>query len=163
MSFINYDERGNQRGFNVNGIVGAVMIVLFFLALFFIARTIFNLVSLIAPILLLITLIIDYKVALNYGKFLLKLLKENTLMGIGAVVLTVLAYPVVAGFLFFKAAGKKFLMSKIKSNKKEEFQDYEEVEDEDFLDLPELEKSVETKSSNRNDGDSSNDYEQLFD
>ncbi len=74
-------------------------------------------------------------------------------MGIVSILLTVVGYPVVAGFLFFKALGKFFIKSKMKEINKKDYAEYEEVEDEDFLNLPELDKQVESK-----DG-----YEELFD
>jgi len=171
MSFINYDNRGNQ-GNSSNGIVGALVLVLFFVALFFVARAVFNLLAFVAPILFILALILDYKGVMNYGKFIIKLVKEQPALGIIAGILSFVGFPVVSGFLFFKAVGKRIIKSKLKQ-KEPEFAEFEEVEeeDEDFLDLPELEKPVQVRSR-KSEGNSSkgnspkeetNDYEQLFD
>ncbi len=159
MTFIEYDSR-SKRGGSASGIVGAVMIVLFFVMLYFIARTIFTVLSFAAPVLFIGALILDYKGVIGYGKMLWRMINERPPMGILATVLTVFAFPVVAGFLFFKGLAKKLIKSKVEKAK-DDFQEYEEVEDdEDFLELPELEKSVETESKSNQE---SNDYEQLFD
>ncbi|MBP6566265.1 MAG: hypothetical protein KA270_03800, partial [Saprospiraceae bacterium] len=88
------------------GFLGPLLILaVFFTALFFLAKGVFWLLSWVAPILLIITLIIDYTVVTDFFKFVWKLLKENTIMGILAVLLVVFGYPIVAGYLFFKALG----------------------------------------------------------
>lgn len=165
MSFINYDNKGNQ-GNSSNGIVGALILVLFFVALFFVARAVFNLLAFVAPILFILALILDYKGVINYGKFIIKLVKEQPALGIIAGILSFVGFPIVSGFLFFKAVGKRVIKSKLKQ-KEPEFAEFEEVEeDEDFLDLPELEKPVQVKpnaSKGNTPKEETNDYEQLFD
>ncbi len=164
MSFINYDNRGNQRN-STNGMVGALFLVLFFVALFFVARAVFNLLAFVAPILFILALVLDYKGVINYGKFILRLVKEQPALGIIAGILSFVGFPVVSGFLFFKAIGKRMIKSKLKENQSE-YAEFEEVEDEeDFLELPELEKPIQgrTKDKNTSSSDDINDYEQLFD
>ena len=77
------------------------------IGLFFVAKGIFNLLAWAAPVLLIITLILDHKVILDFGAWLVKLLKTNVLNGIIAVLFVVFAFPLVAGFLFSKAVLKR--------------------------------------------------------
>jgi len=154
-------------------ITSILFLVLIFVGLYFVAKSVFWVLSWLAPVFLILTLIIDYKVVINYGKWILKMLKSNILMGIGAVLLTVFGFPVVSGFLF----GKALLSKKIKEtlgqfeekanpNPKDEFVAYEEIKEdvvmEDPLDLnvdpPKVERPeviIKKKSSD-------NDYEDLF-
>ena len=135
--------------------------VLFFVMLYFLAKGLFWILSLVAPILLIATLIIDHKVILDYGKFIFKLLKDNPLVGILGVLLTVVGFPVVSGFLFFKALARRTINSKLEAIKKErqgEYAEYEEiVEDVEFLELPQVEKVERNPSSNKG-----NEYEDFF-
>ncbi len=153
-----------RRNFDTNpfgSIFGILALVLFFVALFFIAQGIFKILAFLAPILLVATIFIDYTVILSYGKWLLNLLRKDLLLGIGGVLLTVFGFPVIAGFLF----GKALLYKKLKKMNREferenepEFAEYEEIEDETppELELPPLEKKEKSKKSG-------NDYEKLFD
>lgn len=122
-----------QRSFNnpLGSFTSILLLVLFFLGLFYIARAMFWVLSAIAPILLIITLIIDHTVVVNYGKWLVSSVKSNPIFGIAMILLTLFGFPVVAGFLF----GKALLKRKIKNVKEEmqtrqsgEFIEYEDVE-----------------------------------
>ncbi len=80
-------------------------------------------------------------------------------MGVGAVLLTIFGFPIIAGFLFAKALlyRKVGQMKKEHENKQQgELIEYEEVEEEPFkpLELPRMEKEPRKER---------NDYEQLFD
>lgn len=156
--------------------IGSILfLVLIFVGLFFVAKGVFTLLSWLAPIFLILTLFIDYKVIVNYGQWILKMLKTNLLVGIGAVLLTVFGFPVVSGFLLGKALISKKLKETLgqfeqPTRKKEEYVAYEEIEDdfelEDPLDLnteptkvekPEIIIKKESPSNK-----STNDYEDLF-
>lgn len=137
-------------------------LVLLFVLLYFVAKGVFTILSWVAPLLLIATAIIDYKVILDYGKFIFKLLKDNPIMGIVGIVLTVVGFPVVSGFLFFRALARRTIKSKveqIKQQREGEYTEYEEVkeDEEDFLKLPPIEKP---KPQNRA---ADNEYEDLFD
>lgn len=153
---------GGKSGGPFGSFGGVIALVLFFVMLYFLAKGLFWILSLVAPILLIATLVIDHKVVLDYGKFIFKLLKDNPLVGILGIVLSVVGFPIVSGFLFFKALARRTINSKLESIKKEregEFAEYEEVvEDTDFLELPEVE-TVQRKPKANN----SNEYEDLFD
>ena len=153
---------GGGKG-NPFGSFGAVIsLVLFFVMLYFLAKGLFTILSWVAPVLLIGALVVDYKVVVDYGKFILKLLKDNPLMGIVGIVLTIVGFPVVSGFLFFKALARRTIKKKFgeaAGRKKEVFTEYEEVvEEEDFLKLPQQEKVTVKRSSGE-----SNEYEDLFD
>lgn len=145
-----------------NSISSILILVLLFVGLFFVAKSIFTILSWVAPVMLIATLIIDHKVVVGYGKWIFNLLKENFLMGAGAVLLTIFGFPVIAGFLLAKA----LLYRKVNKMKEAyetqsqgEFVEYEEVEEikEKPLELPRLEKEEQPRAQ------SNNEYEQLFD
>ena len=145
-----------------NSLGGIIMLVLVFVGLYFIAKGLFSLLAWLAPVLLIGAAIINYKVIVNYGLWLINLLKSNLIMGIGAVLLTVFGFPVIAGFLFAKA----LLYRKVGQMKKQhetkehgELIEYEEIKEEPIvpLELPRIEKQPQQPRRERND------YEQLFD
>ncbi len=142
--------------------------------MFFLARIAFNLIYWISPFLFLATLVIDYKVVVNYGKWMLGLFKMNPLYGIGAGVVTFFVYPVVAVFLFGKALIKKKIGSmKDQLDKKVngEYAEYEEVEadfvpdgetlikEKDLIELPPIKPKVKQAQPKSNN---SSEYEDLF-
>jgi glucan phosphoethanolaminetransferase (alkaline phosphatase superfamily) len=136
------------------GFLGPLLVLsLFFIGLFFLFKGMFYILNIIAPILLIIALIIDYTVFKDFFVFLLKLLKENTVLGVLAVALIFFGYPFVSGYLFVKAILRKTLKKKMESMqpKAEKYTEYEEVVDEkedDFLDLPPLEKTGRKSKEN---------------
>ncbi|MBT8218269.1 MAG: hypothetical protein KJP00_00480 [Bacteroidia bacterium] len=150
----------NQTNKPFVSLLGAVTMIAAIILLFMLARGIFTILSFIAPILLLITLFIDYKVVLNYGKWILRQFSSggNWIVGVGASIFTVLAFPLVSVFLF----GKAFLTKKISQSipgttsyrKEEDFADYEVI-DESPLELPDLDEETQRKIDN-------NDYENLI-
>jgi len=152
---------GGQKGGPFGSFGPIIALVLFFVLLYFVAKGVFTILSWVAPILLLATLVIDYKVVVDYFKFIGKLLKDNVLLGLAAIVLTIVGFPVVSGFLFFKAMARRAINSKMEEVQKKregEFVEYEEIEDsEDFLKLPEAEPVRNTRTAKDN-----NEYEDLF-
>ncbi|MBK8388393.1 MAG: hypothetical protein IPL23_03505 [Saprospiraceae bacterium] len=146
---------------NPLGSFGAIIgIIAVMLLLFFIVKGLFMILSFVAPVLLILALFFDYTVVTDYFKFIGKLFKEKPLFGVLASILTVVGYPVVSGFLFFKAFARKSLKSAVKKAEEAQrpkYSEYEEVkEEEEFLTLPRVEK--ESVKAKKND----NDYEDLF-
>jgi hypothetical protein len=143
----------------MNGIIGMVFLIGFFVLLFFLAKGIFNLLSLVAPVLIAGALLIHYRTVTGFLRFLWDLLRRRPLTGILAVLLTVLGFPIVSGFLF----GKAILDRRIRSFQSDlnrrvegELVDYEEIveeEDAEILELKSLSKGKQESSS----------YENLFD
>ncbi len=146
-----------------SSITGILVLVLVFVALFFVAKSVFTILSWVAPVLLLLAAIFDYRTILDYGKWVLNLLRKDILMGIGAVVLTVVGFPVIAGFLFAKALFRKKvgdLEKNMKTKSEGQFVDYEEVDSKPYepLELPPIEPQPRAEPRRNNN----NDYEDLF-
>jgi len=143
---------GGQK--NPLGNFGALIIlILFFVVLFFIAKGIFTILSYVAPVLLILSLIIDYTALIDFGKFIVKLFKNNILAGILAVLLTIVGFPIVAGFIFFRSIVRRKLKSITSEyNKETDYAEYEEVEEEtEFLELPKIEIPPEDPPSEYDD------------
>ena len=155
----------------LNSIFSILVLVLGLAALYFIAKGIFTILAWLAPVFLILAAIIDYKVILNYGKWLINLLKKNPLYGIGGILLTIIGFPVVSGFLLAKA----WLSRKINKMNEQyggevnsgEYAEYEDLTHEPptRLELPDFEtrqRRPDIKKPDNAKTDTS-DYEQLFD
>jgi len=136
-----------------NVIMGVIVMVGIFIALFWLAKSIFWILSYLAPVFLIITLILNYKIVVNYLKMLWNNLKTKPLYGVLLTALSVIGFPIVAFLLF----GKALLDRKVKNIEKHmeekvegEYVDYEIVE-EKKLDLPPLEKVEKTKEDDTYD------------
>lgn len=113
----------NRRYTTTETIVGLVFFALVLWAAFFLFKSIFSILAWAAPILFIAALIINYKLVLSYGKMLVVLVKRNTLVGIVAIILTFVAFPIVAALLFAMALMNK----KADSILKEEIQKKEGI------------------------------------
>jgi len=143
-------RRGGSTILNVLLVVGVMI------ALWFVAKSIFQLLTFLVPVMLILTLIIDYKVIVNFFKFMGRLFQQNVLYGIGASVLGVIGLPVLSLVLLLQAVFKMKLRKRQKEHdeaihgKPTEFEILEE-EDEPLdlnrVELPEIE----------------NEYDELFD
>lgn len=128
---------------------------------FYAIKGLLAILSVVAPILLIITFFLDREVITSYVKWIGRLLRENTIVGILAVVLSVVGFHVVSGFLFVRALIRRQfrkVVGKMEEERDGKLVDYEEVvEEEDFLDLPEPQPAPRKSTTRRND------YEDLFD
>ena len=148
-----------------NSIASILVLVLIFVGLFFVARFVFNLLALVAPVLLILALIFDYRTVIDYGKWLVNLLRKDILKGIIGVALTVFGFPVIAGFLFAKALFRRKVGQIAKNRREQEegqFVDFEEVESTTYesMELPPIPPEPKAEPRERS---SKNDYEDLFD
>jgi len=127
-----------------SSIIGVVLGVLFLLGLFFVARFIFTILYYLSPVMLIAALILDYKSVTGYGKWLVSKVKTNPLLGIGGIVLTVLAFPLVCLFLLGKALFKKKVREVEQEAEKQREGEYIEFEelDSEPIDLKRLEDQV---------------------
>ena len=153
----NINRQNGPKG-KSNFILGTVILVLGLIFLFYIATGIFKLLSFIAPFLLVLALIINYKVVLNYLKSIWTNLSKNPLYGILMIIFTILGFPIVSAYLLFKAIIYKKVdrLDRKSLAEEEQFSEYEDVSDEtDFMDLKELEEL-------KKPGKEKNDYENLF-
>ncbi len=139
----NFNFNNRVEGNPFSSITSVLFLVLAFVALYFIATGIFKILAWLAPVMLIATLIIDYKVVVNYGKWIVSLLSRNPLMGIGAILLTFFGFPIVAGFLLGKALVKKKvgkMTQEFQKRQEGEYTDFEEVDSRpSVLDLPSME------------------------
>lgn len=151
-----------QYSYSSNGATGFVLfiivLILLFAGLYFLFKGIFWLFTVLAPILFILTIILNFRVVLNFIEFVIARFKTNILVGILFVILTIIFYPLVTGYLFFKAFGSWYLKYKMKKIAKERYVEYEDLEDpypDDFLELP---NHTDEKPKPK----ASNDYDQLF-
>ena len=116
---------GQFRGWQSLLIMAGVMILIFI-----VARAFLKILYFVAPVLIIATAIINYKVILNYFKNIGNLFKKNPLMGVGAGLLSAFFYPVVIGFLFVQALlhRKADKIQKEVEREKGEYVEYEEIE-----------------------------------
>ena len=148
-----------QRGGSSNLIVGVVMLVVAAMVLYFLFKGLIWVLGFIAPVLLIVTLFINKDVVLDYVKGMVGRLKNDTLMGVAQVGVTFFLFPFVVAYLFAKA----MLLRKVGSfqGKKEEekFSEYEDLTEDDVLDLKDLEDipQKETRTASNN-----NKYDDLF-
>lgn len=117
--------------------------------LFWIAKSIFKILSLVAPILFFAALIINYRVVIGYGKWIGSMLKTNPLVGVLSVILTIVGFPVVSMYLLLKAISSRDAKETY-SYKKGEYIEYEEV-NEDFLDISEITEHKKKLDNDYND------------
>jgi len=166
---INVGGGGNQNPF---GLIGSlIMLTVGLLLAYLVIKGIFTLLFWLSPILFIAGVAIDPKGALTMGKALINISKKNPLIPIGVVILSALWFPVIPGVLGALAGGflltralvkkkiKKVFNQHVPQEEQEEFVEYEdvtEVEDESFLELPEIQK--EAKKAER----PGNEYDNLF-
>jgi hypothetical protein len=130
----------------IDSFLSIILLIAFFVGLFFILKGIFWVLSWVAPVLLVAAFIIDRFVVINYGKWLVDTVKKNPLVGIAAMIFTVIGYMVVFPFLFAKALFKKKVkdvQKRYETERQGELIDYEEIESKpnaEVFDLPKLEK-----------------------
>lgn len=150
------------------GIASIIMLVVGLILVYLIFKGIFTLLYWLSPILLIAGIAIDPKGALSAGKGMIQISKRNPLIPILVVVASAFMFPTVPAvlvalfgvFLFSKAFLKKRLKKVfgqgIPKQEEDEFVEYEEVvEDESFLELPDVQKQKEPQKSG-------NEYDNLF-
>jgi hypothetical protein len=156
-----FGGRSNPLG-NLGPLFG---LIIFLVIGYFLITGLFGLLAKLSPFLLIGAAILDYTVILDYGKFIIKLLKENPLMGLIAILLSIIGYPVLFGFLLFKAYARKKVKSFVERVEKEKnkYDDYEEVKidskknEDDFMILKEVKKTEPIEKEKPK-----NDYDDLF-
>lgn len=149
----NFDQKNSWKVV-VGAIIGLII-------LFWLAKGVFYILNIAAPFLLIITMIMNYKVVLGFGSWLLDLLKKDIIVGLLASVGTVVFFPVVSAYLF----GKMLLLRKVNKMKsdytdqsyniKDDYTSYEEV---DEIEIPPLELPKKFENLNK-----PNNYDKFFD
>lgn len=151
-----------QQGGSFNLVAGLLMLVAAIFVLKFLVSSIWYVLGLLAPVLLVITLILNRNVVFDYVKGMMNRLKNDTLTGVAQVAGTFFLFPFVSAYLF----GKAMLIRKVGKIKAEkeaeregEFAEYEELEDDDVLDLKDVEEVVQTRTPTAKPN---NKYDDLF-
>jgi hypothetical protein len=129
-----FNFKNSQNPFN--SLISLVVLVGVMVLLFFVVTGFFKLLYFVAPILLVVTLVINYKVVAEYVVSLFETFKTDVLMGMVKVAFTFLCYPLVIGWLFAKALLYRKVtklqqemqshMGKLEQNQ-EQFIDFEEI------------------------------------
>ncbi len=132
-----------------NSWLGIIIIVAIIIFIFFIIQNLYKLFALLAPVFLILTAILDYRVIAKFGIVIYELLRYRTVLGILAVIFSIIGLPFVSAAMFFNA----FMNFKTKRRNKKRYIDYEDVSDKDD-DILILEDKDKIKLD---------DYENLFD
>lgn len=147
--------------FRFDSILSVLLLIAILVGLFYLVKGVFLVLSVIAPVLGIAAFFIDRSVIINYGKWIFSTLKSNPLLGVGAILFTVLGYMVVLPFLFAKALMKKKFKDARQQYEQEqqgELIDFEELDtrrNDRPLELPRFEK--EEKQARKSE------YDKLFD
>jgi len=155
-----------QQGGSFNLVVGVVMLVVSVMVLWFLFKSVLTILGWLAPILLIITLIINRGVVFDYVQGMMNRLKNDTLMGVAQVAGTFFLFPFVVAFLFGKAlllrkVGK--VRSQMEKEREGEFAEYEELEEDDVLDLKDVENVTQVRTpSSKPSSNPNNKYDDLF-
>ena len=158
---------------NPLGTVGSIIVALVVLYLLFVvASFVFELLWYAGPILLLISLFIDYKVALGYLGWIKRLFQSNIVYGIAASILTVVAFPLVCLYIFGMAMFKRKVnkvREEVTRRREGEYTEYEEVDSFELDELPYEElpparepEALRERRRPRTDDDKNTPYDELF-
>lgn len=112
-------------------LTGILLMILLMVGIFYVARGIFWLLAEAAIFLLAGAIIIHYPTILGFFKWLWNTWRKSLVQGLLFTALTVLLYPVICAFLFFRAILNRkvaSLESALKKEQQGEFVDFEELE-----------------------------------
>lgn len=153
------------------GILSLVLLVLFFVGMYYLVTGFFKLLYWLTPVIVIATLVINYRVYIDHAKWLWETLKQRPVLGVLGILFSVFAFPVLAAWLLMKALAKRkidkmreemggaadpFSGFGTSANRREEgFTDYEEVDDTP-LELPRQGPPAQQKK------EEGNNYDQLF-
>jgi hypothetical protein len=160
-----FNFKNSQNPFN--SLLSLVVLIGVMVLLFFVVKGFFSLLYLIAPILLVITLVINYKVVADYMIGLFETFKTDVLMGMVKVAFTFLCYPLVIGWLFAKALLyrkvaklQQHMQSQMGKLEQEQFIDFEEISSKKADEKAEKPKIIELPKPKEKD--SKNPYSDMF-
>lgn len=88
-------------------IIGVAVIVLLIAGVFWALRMAFMLLYYLSPLLLIAALVIDYKVVLDYLKWVRTTFRRNALSGVIISLLSVVGFPVLSAYFLGRALLKK--------------------------------------------------------
>jgi hypothetical protein len=133
--------------FKGTGLYSLIAGILLFIALFYIAKGVFWVLTWLSPVLLIATLVLDYKVVTDYLLMLWNMILRSPISGILFTAISFVAFPITALYLFGRAWFGYYIRKKTRENasffqqfqenakqqESEEFVSYEEIKD-GFLD-----------------------------
>lgn len=152
-------------GRNVSPLVGVLFFVAILVGFYYLTSLIWTILKFLTPVMLIATAIIDYKVIVNYGKWIWKLGQKNLIAGVGAGVLSVIGIPVVSAILLSRAlTGRKIKQMKDQYEKqqKPEFTEFEDLSENKKADEAHEMRILELEESPRKKQKDPNQYENLF-
>ncbi|MBK7095890.1 MAG: hypothetical protein IPH57_12935 [Saprospiraceae bacterium] len=114
----------NFKNNNINSWLGLIVIFGIIVVLFIIIQSLYKLFFILAPVFILLSLILDYRVIAKFGILLYNLLKHKTTLGVLAVIFTVIGLPFVAAAMFFNS----FMNFRSKIRNKSKYAKYIELE-----------------------------------
>ena len=127
-----YNTNPGQNPFN--SLFSLIVLVGILVLLFFLVKGFFTILYWISPVLLVITLILNYRIVADYVIGIFNTFQTDVLMGIVKIVFSILCYPLVIGWLFAKALLyrkvdklKQEFNNQVKQQQTEEFVDFEEL------------------------------------
>lgn len=126
---IQFNSRGNSPW---SGLVGLAIVVFLLFGLFMLARFAFRMLFFLSPFMFIASLIIDYRVFLQYLGWIGTQYKRDPVFGILVTVLSIVGFPVVSLFLLGRALFNRQANKTLKEYQRRregELVDYEEVED----------------------------------
>jgi hypothetical protein len=124
------EMQGNMSKNPGQWLMGLLGLIAFFFVLFWLMKGVFTILSFIAPVLLILTAIINYRVITDYVVMLWSVFKNNWIVGILGAILTVVGFPFVSGFLFAKALLLRkvgSIQAEVENQRKGEFVEYEDL------------------------------------
>ncbi len=130
-----------------NVIVGLLIFVVLFLGVFWLARMVFRLLMFLSPFLIIGAAILDYKVIVGYFRWLGMLLKRNTPMGIAAILLSAVGFPLVSAFWFGRA------LMNYRNRKAQRQEAGEPLELGEYIDFEEIKQREKRKIKQARGGD----------
>lgn len=136
---------------NINGWLGVILVIGVVVVLFVIIKNLYKLFFILAPVFLLLTLVLDYRVIGKFSILLYNLLRYKPILGIIALIFTFIGLPFIAAAMFFNA----FMNHRNKVKEKSKFSKYIELESS----KNEFEKENKIKQK----GEKAKSYEDLFD
>lgn len=132
-----------------------IIMILFLIALFIIARGVYKILAWLAPALFILTMVIRFKVVSGFVKTLWNLLNRKPLVGALATVLSIIAFPLVAVVLF----GQAVFTKRLDDAKKE----YEERRYGVDTDYEEIDSEINLRAFRLPDAENPDKYTDLFD
>jgi len=112
-------------------IIGVAVIVTFLVGLFMLARFVFTLMYYLSPIMLIAALIIDYRVVLDYFKWVRNTFRRDNISGVLIGIVSIIGFPILSAYFLANALLKK-QVKKVKTA-------YERQRDGDLVEYEELE------------------------